>query len=52
MPARMSDGKIFTNYLLNSKLNGYIQNLNNINNEHEYRFLLQKMQTLVTKEIF
>jgi len=41
-PAKMSDGRIFTNHLSSSKTNCYIQKLNNIKNHTEYRHFLQK----------
>ena len=41
-PAKMSDGRLFTNYLLNSKLNTFIKDVNSIKTEHEYRNFLQK----------
>ena len=40
-PAKMSDGRLFTNFLLNSKLNASIKESNNITDEHEYRNFLQ-----------
>ena len=41
-PALMSDGRIFTNYLLNSKLNSHIQNVTETANHHELRLHLQQ----------
>lgn len=41
-PAQMEDGRIFTNYMNNTRLNEYIKDANDITNNHEYRLFLQK----------
>jgi len=41
-PARMSDGRIFTNWLADERINYYIQSANNIYDSTEYRLFLQK----------
>jgi hypothetical protein len=41
-PALMSDGRLFTNYMLNSKLVSYIKEVNNLSNDTEFRHFLQK----------
>ena len=41
-PAKMNDSRIFTSYLLNSKLETYIKQINQISDENEYRVFLQK----------
>ena len=40
-PARMSDGRHFTDYRPNCHLNGLIQSQNNIKNSYHYRNFLQ-----------
>ena len=41
-PAKMNDGRLFTNYLPNSTLNSYVKKVNNITSENDYRQFLQK----------
>jgi hypothetical protein len=41
-PALMNDSRLFTNYLLNSKLNSYVKKVNGITDENTYRLFLQK----------
>ena len=41
-PAKMNDSRIFTNYLLNSKLESYVKQVNGITDDNEYRVFLQK----------
>ncbi len=40
-PAKMSDGRLVTNYLSTSKIVSYIKEVNNISDEHEFRHFLQ-----------
>lgn len=40
-PARMSDGRIFTNWVADERINYYIQSANNIYDSTEYRLFLQ-----------
>ena len=50
-PALMNDGRIFTNYMLNSKFNSTVKELNNIKTQNEYRhFLQQNAETIMDKE--
>lgn len=48
-PAIMSDGRLFTNYIDNLKLNESIKMVNNINNEYDYRMFLQKNGSVLIK---
>ena len=48
-PAKMSDGRLFTNYLSTSKIVSHIKKVNNLNDEHEYRLFLQKNAESVLK---
>ena len=48
-PSQMSDGRLYTNYLLNSKLNSYVKKVNNITDEHDYRNFLQKNASTIMK---
>lgn len=41
-PARMSDSRLFTNYLLNSKLVTFIKKVNGIKTDHEFRLFMQQ----------
>jgi hypothetical protein len=41
-PAFMDDSRLFTNYLPNSKLNTYVNKINNITDNDQYRIFLQK----------
>lgn len=41
-PARMSDGRIFTNYLPRRVLNQFLMTGNNLNDSHEYRHFFEK----------
>ncbi len=41
-PALMDDSRLFTNYLLNSKLNSYVKKVNGITDDNMYRLFLQK----------
>ena len=41
-PALMDDSRLFTNYLLNSKLNSYVKKVNGISDDNMYRLFLQK----------
>lgn len=41
-PARMSDGRIFTNWLSDERLNYYIQSANDIYDSTDYRLFLQQ----------
>ena len=38
----MNDSRLFTNYLLNSKLNTYIKKVNGITDDNIYRAFLQQ----------
>lgn len=40
-PARMSDGRLFTNYESHSMFNNFVQRVNKITNSHHYRLFLQ-----------
>ena len=47
----MNDSRLFTNYLLNSKLTTFIKKVNNIKNEHEFRLFMQKNgEKIINKE--
>ena len=41
-PARMSDGRIFTNWTSAERINYYVQMANNIYDSTDYRLFLQK----------
>ena len=41
-PALMSDGRLYTNYMLNSSLVSYIKEVNGLKNDTEFRHFLQK----------
>lgn len=41
-PAKMSDGRIFTDYRSDTRKNEYIKYLNNITRDDDYRIFLQK----------
>lgn len=41
-PAKMSDARLFTNYMSTSQITAHIKETNNIKDEHEYRLFLQK----------
>jgi len=50
-PAKMSDGRLHTNYMLNSKLVSYIKEVNGIKNDTEFRHFMQKNGTaIINKE--
>jgi hypothetical protein len=40
-PARMSDGRIFTNWLPRKRLNEFLRLGNNLESAHDYRHFLQ-----------
>ena len=48
-PARMSDGRLLTNYVDNLKLNESMKMVNNIKNEYDYRMFLQKNGSVIIK---
>ena len=41
-PAIVDDSRLFTNYLLNSKLNSYVKKVNGITDDNMYRLFLQQ----------
>ena len=50
-PAKMNDGRLHTNYMLNSSLVSYIKEVNGIKNDTEFRHFLQKNgNTIIEKE--
>jgi len=50
-PAKMNDSRIFTNYLLSSKLESYVKQVNGITDDNEYRVFLQKnASTIINNE--
>ena len=51
-PARMSDGRLFTDYMDNTKLNESVRLVNNIKNEYDYRMFLQKNGSTIIKNEF
>ena len=47
----MNDSRIFTNYLLSSKLESYVKQVNGITDDNEYRVFLQKnASTIINNE--
>ena len=46
-PAKMNDGRLHTNYMLNSKLVSYIKEVNGLKNDNEFRHFLQKNGTSI-----
>tara|TARA_S200000501_G_C20583769_1_gene638428 strand:- start:68 stop:367 length:300 start_codon:yes stop_codon:yes gene_type:complete len=50
-PAKMNDSRLFTNYLLNSKLVTFIKKVNGIKSDHEFRlFMQQNASKIIEKE--
>ena len=41
-PAKMSDGRLFTDYRMSSRRNEHMKYINNISNEDDYRMFLQQ----------
>jgi hypothetical protein len=51
-PARMADGRIFTNYLPRKRLNEFLRLGNNLESSHDYRHFLQNnANSLMTNEV-
>lgn len=46
-PARMADGRIFTNWLPRKRLNEFLRLGNNLDSAHDYRHFLQEKATLL-----
>ena len=50
-PGKMNDSRLFTNYLLNSKLITFIKKVNNLKTDHEFRLFMQKNgEKIIEKE--
>jgi hypothetical protein len=48
-PAKMNDGRLHTNYMLNSKLVSYIKEVNGIKNDTDFRRFLQNNGNTIRK---
>ena len=49
-PSLMQDSRIFTNYMSATKMNEYIKNINNINDNSAYRSFLQNNGVKIMKK--
>lgn len=49
-PARMEDGRIFTNYMSQRKFNNYLFVRNNFDSSHDFRHFLQNNASTIMKQ--